>query len=620
MSAPETITGQFLQIVANNPHKVALLERQSDGRWASQSFKEWDERARAIAAALMEDGLAPGDSASIFSFSRREWVEADIGILMTGARTATIYQNLEGDTVHHIIKDARVKVLFVEGPVQLRALFGHDGKADVCPCLTRIVYFQSLQRPPHRPGRPEPPELTIAETVPESRRHMLVSLEEYVRRGRDLLATRHADLEKRIRAIRSDDVAKIVYTSGTTGIPKGALLSHGSLTRVTRNVEQTLGIRAGDTTLLFLPLAHVYAQLLYHVQLRIGFSVAFARSMLTALDDAQSIHPDFFISVPRLFEKIHAGVLAQVEKGGLVKKGIFQWAVDVGNRVSRAIQRGERIPSVLSAQYRLAEQLVFSKLRNRLGGRVRFMISGGAPIEKSILEFFHAAGLLIVEGYGMTENSSLTHHNRIAQFRFGTVGLPLADTETIIADDGEILVRGPGVMKGYLNLEKETTDAIDEGGWLHTGDIGVIDPDGFLRITDRKKDIIVTSGGKNIAPSPIEALLVQTRFISQAVVFGNSRQYLTALVTLDAEATEQWAKDNNVSDINLSECHEIRKAIEAEISTLNQRLQRFETIKQFAIAPREFTIADGEVTPSLKLRRKVIEERYGHLIEKLYRE
>ena len=284
------------------------------------------------------------------------------------------------------------------------------------------------------------------------------------------------------------------------------------------------------------------------------------------------------------------------------------------------MQENKPLPVGLAMQASLANRLVFSKLQKKLGGRVRMMISGGAPLQREIIEFFHAAGLLIVEGYGMTENASLSHHNRIDNYRFGTVGLPLDETDVLIADDGEILVRGPGVMRGYLNLPEETADAIDDGGWLHTGDIGVVDADGFLKITDRKKDIIVTSGGKNIAPAPIEAHLARLSYVSQAVVFGNNRKFLSALITLDQDAVKLWADSKGIPmDMEaLAENNALRKLIDAEIVSLNRRLEQYETIKKFVIAPHEFSIAAGEVTPSLKLRRKVIEQKYGHLIDALY--
>ncbi|MBN2801895.1 MAG: long-chain fatty acid--CoA ligase [Deltaproteobacteria bacterium] len=615
-----TITAQFTDLVTNTPSKIALKERATDGSWSCESFKEWSDRSKAIAAALINDDVKSGDKVAIFSYSRREWLEADMGILMAGGVTATIYQNLEGETVHYIIKDSGAKIIFAEGPVQLKAIFGKDKNVTIPDCLKKIVYFQSTQQPQSRPGKPRPAEINIFEVVPDNKKDILVSFEEYIKKGSKIQREKFEEIESIIKNITPDALAKIVYTSGTTGTPKGAMLTHGGLTSVTFNLDKTLGLRSDDTTLLFLPLAHVYAQLVYHSQMRLGFTIAFARSMLTAIEDAESIKPDFFVSVPRLFEKIYSTVLLNAESGGFIKNEIVLWAQKTGLQVSSLKQNKKSIPRLLNIQYQLADRLVFSKLREKLGGKVRMIISGGAPLQKEIIEFFHAANLLIIEGYGMTENSSLSHYNRIANFKFGTVGLPLDNTEVIIADDGEILLKGEGVMKGYLNQPEETKETIDEAGWLHTGDIGVIDDDNFLKITDRKKNIIVTSGGKNIAPAPIEAMLVQIKFVSQAVVFGDRKKFLTALLTLDTQYTESWAKEHGEDKDDLYKNIHLKRELEAEITAINQNLERYETIKSFVIAKREFTIEDGEVTPSLKLRKKIIEKRYGHLIDELYKD
>lgn len=615
----QTIPGQFLALVERIPDKTALMEKQGDN-WVSTSFKEWEARSRAVAVALINDGVQVQDSVSVFSFSKRQWLEADMGILFCGAKTATIYQNLAGETVDHILNDAQVKVIFVEGPIQLRAIFGENRQHSLPESLTKIVYFENSQRPPSRAGKPARPALSLLETVPEQYRTMVVSFEDYIQNGRELLDVHNDALAQRIAAILPEHVAKVVYTSGTTGMPKGALLSHRNLTSVTADFKETIGLHEAETTLLFLPLAHVYAQLVYHAQVRIGFAIAFAQSMYTAMEDAESVKPNFFISVPRLFEKIYSNIEEKVSQGGLVKKAIFSWAIHVGEDISKRRQYNVPLSASLSVKSKIANKLVFSTLRKKLGGNVRMMISGGAPLQSEIVEFFHAAGLLIIEGYGMTENASLSHHNRITQYKLGTVGLPVRDTEVLIAEDGEILLRSPGNMRGYLNLPKETRETIDDAGWLHTGDIGCVDGDGYLKITDRKKDIIVTSGGKNVAPAPIESLLCQLKYVSQAVVFGNKRQFLTALLTLDADATQLWAAQNGIDGSNESLCQNglLKKHIDNQVISMNQKLEQYETIKKYVIAPREFSIAEGEVTPSLKLRKRIIEQRYGYLIDALY--
>jgi len=614
---PGTIVGLLETRVAEQRDEPALLERRGE-QWVSFSFGEWYERSRAVAAALIAEGVEPGEHVAIYSYSRREWVEADIGVLMARACTTTVYQNLVAESVRYIIEDSKVKIVFAEGPVQLKALFGGD--RGLPANVERVITFLDRQAPMAKPGEAPKAEIAIDEAVPADKRDLVVGYEELVERGRALLAERAAEVDARIAAIEPDDVAKVVYTSGTTGQPKGSMLTHGNLAAVVDNVEADLGIRAGELCLLFLPLAHVYAQLTYHAALRVGFQLAFARSMLTAVDDAGSVRPHFFTSVPRLFEKIHAGLLAKVEAGSPLKQKIFGWSVGVGSRCSAVRQRGGEPGGLLALKEKIATKLVFSKLRDRLGGRIRFAVSGGAPLQKHLLEFFHAAGLLIIEGYGMTENASLSHCNRSYKYKFGTVGKVIDNTQARIAEDGEILIRGPGVMKGYLGLTEATTEAIDEDGWLHTGDVGVVDADGFLTITDRKKDLIVTSGGKNVPPAPIEAALTRIRFVSQALVFGDRRKYLVALMTLDAEYCDQWAVDSGleVRGAELAGDERLVQAVDAEVREINAALDPFSTIKRFALLPREFSMDEGEVTPSLKLKRRVIEKRYAEVIEGLY--
>ncbi|NLN63192.1 MAG: long-chain fatty acid--CoA ligase [Myxococcales bacterium] len=619
MAANETLVFLFAQRLRNTPDKPALMERQGD-HWVAASYKEWNNRSRAIATAMLDDGLEKGETTAIFSYSRREWVEADLATLLAGGVTSTIYHNLAGETVEHILQDAKPRIVFIEGPLQMRALTDASGTRKFPDSVKRIVYFQNRQTPPAPLGKPTPPEISLAEIVPESVRPLLISIEDYVRKGRDRMGDLFETLEQRIANIAPEDTAKIIYTSGTSGQPKGVMLSHANLCSVTTDLPKTVGIRPTDVSLLFLPLAHVYAQLVLHAQLRIGFTLAFARSMLTAVDDAQSLRPDFFVSVPRLFEKIYDTLMAKVDASPPLQRAIFNWASEVGNQVSAQRQQNASPGLALSAKGLLAERLVFSKLKATLGGRIRFMVSGGAALSPALLSFFHAADLLILEGYGMTENASLSHHNHFHRYHFGTVGYALNGVETLIADDGEILLRGPGVMKGYHNLPEDTREAIDDAGWLHTGDIGEIDANGCLKITDRKKDLIVTSGGKNIAPAPIEASLCRLKLINQAMLFGNNKNYVTALITLDNEAAMRWAKEAglDVAEKDLYRTPQIIAAVEAQISSLNASLERYETIKKFAIAPREFSIDKGEMTPSLKLRRKVIAKNFAGLLNTLY--
>lgn len=618
MTTQENLVSLFLGQVAAHGNREALLERRGDA-WGSTSWNEWNDRSRAIAAALVDDGVGAQEHVGLFSYSRRAWVEADIGIQMAGARTVTMYHNVNAETVQYILADAQPKVIFAEGPIQIRLLQGETGQLP--PAIKRVVYFDTSQVPVPRPGENAPDALELSAVLSARQEDKVVSLERYIEMGRAAAVRQLGVVDERIAALRGTDVAKLVYTSGTTGTPKAAMLSHRSLLFVVASVQEGLKMRTSDVMLMFLPLAHVYAQLAYHTMLQVGFTMAFARSMLTAIDDAESVRPHLFITVPRLFEKIHAVALQQVEAAGGIKKVVFNWASAVGGRVSSASQGGKRPGPFLLMQHRLADKLVFSKLKARLGGRIRFIVSGGAPLPRHLNEFFDAAGITIVEGYGMTENASLSHYNRITHRKFGSVGPAIPGVECRIAEDGEILVRGENTMLGYLNKPQDTAEAIDDGGWLHTGDIGFVDSDGFLTITDRKKELIVTSGGKNVPPAPIEAKLTQSRFVTQAVVFGDRRKYLVALLTLDSDYVRLWAKDHGLGPASLEDLVRDPKLIEvmdAEVEAVNAKLDPFSTVKKFRLLPREFTIQDGELTPSLKLKRRVVEQRYRDLIEAMY--
>ncbi len=621
MTKQSTLIELFQQQVSELRDQPALLTRQGPGSdlWREESWVQWNERSRAIAAALIDAGISPDDHVGVFSYSRPEWVEADMGVQMAGARTVTVYHNLTAESVRYIVDDSQTKLIVAEGPIQLRALFDENG--ELPQSVKQVVYIDERQTPLPRPTDPNPAELSLADAVPESKRSALLSLEEFVARGKALLADNPAMLDAPIAGLKSDSVAKVVYTSGTTGMPKGAMLTHRNLLAVVDSVQQGLKLNHDDMVLLFLPLAHVYAQLTYHVAVRVGFSIAFAQSMLTAVEDAQSVKPTFFTTVPRLFEKIHSAVLTAVEEAGGLKKKLFLWASDVGSQVVTLRQQGVEPGGLLAIKYGLANKLVFSKLQARLGGRIRYLISGGAPLAHHICEFFHAANLPILEGYGMTEDASLSHYNRAGNVKFGTVGIPIPGIEVRIAEDGEILIRGPNVMKGYLGKPEATAEVIDEDGWLHTGDIGTEDHESFLTITDRKKAIIVTSGGKNIAPAPIENALTKSRFISQAMVVGDNRKFLIALLALDQDHVRNWAKDKGIpaDDFTaLIERPELKEAVDAELTEVNSHLDSFSTVKKVAFLPRDLTIQDGEITPSLKVKRKVVEKRFADLINDLY--
>jgi long-chain acyl-CoA synthetase len=414
----------------------------------------------------------------------------------------------------------------------------------------------------------------------------------------------------------------IVYTSGTTGPPKGCMMLHKNYVAVIEALEQVEQFHErGEVCLLFLPLAHTYAQLTLYTASRIGFTIAFCADMTRIPEAIGAVRPTTMPSVPRVYEKVHGAVVAQFDAATGAKRRIVDWAVAVGRRASALRREGRNLPPLLAVQHRLAGRLVYSKVKDRLGGRLRFGISGAAPISVEILEFFASLDILILEGYGLTESSSGCSVNRPSRYRFGTVGPPLPGVEVKIAEDGEILMRGDNVFAGYYKEPDATAEALDQEGWLHTGDVGELD-DGFLRITDRKKDLIKTSGGKYVAPQKVEVIFkAVSPYASQIVVHGDTRNYVTALITLDPDAMATWGEQNGMPGASYEEIVTsiaVRDVIAGHIDELNARLERWETIKRFAILPQDLTVEEGDLTPSLKVKRKVVEMKYADTLDRMY--
>lgn len=597
--------------------KTALIYKRN-GRWLEESWEEWWNTSMEIAGGLLSLGLAPQKQVGILAYTSKEWVEVDIGILMCKDIVVTLYQSLLPNTIKYIIEDGELSALFVEDPLQLEKVIKIWEET---PTLQYVIVFYSkkeLERSDEK-GRWK---VDLRDVVPEKYKERVLSLEEFLEKGKDYLKKESQTLEKLIDSIDSDEIARIIYTSGTTGELKGAMLTHKNFIWPVERLDEIFSFTEDDLHLLFLPLAHVYAQTVYTVSIYYGIRTAFAESILKVVDNCSEVRPTFFASVPRLYEKIYSTILTTVKKSGGVKEAIFNWALRVGQAHSKFIQRREEPPFPLKLQFSLADKLVYSKLKEKLGGRIRFMISGGAPLSKEIQEFFHAADLLILEGFGMTEVVPPTNVNRPYNYKFGTVGLPIPGQEVKIAEDGEILFRGGNVMKGYWKKEKETKETIDSEGWLHSGDIGEIDKDGFLKITDRKKEIIITSSGKNIPPQPIENRLKEHPLISQAVIIGNGRKYITALVTLDEEAVVNWASLNNIKFTSIKEIKEepcLKEEIDKLFAKVNSELESFQQIKQYRILDSDFIIGE-ELTPTLKVKRRVVEEKYKGIIESMYEE
>jgi long-chain acyl-CoA synthetase len=598
--APRNVPELFLDRVGKTPGAEAFRHRGPDGGWRSLTWLETEARVRAVASGLRSLGLGAEQVGAILSSTRIEWILADFGILFAGGATSTIYPTSTPEECAFILADSGAAVAFAEDDVQVAKLVSRRGEL---PALRHVVTFD---------GR-------------RSADGWVLTLAELEERGRAWDAAHPAAFEEGAAEVRADALATLIYTSGTTGRPKGVELTHAAWVAQSRAVDE-VGILAhpGVLQLFWLPLAHVFGKMIGTAQLRIGFPTAVDGRIEKLVENLGQVRPTFVCAVPRIFEKVHAKVIANAQAGGAAKAAIFRWAVDVGLEHARLVRAGRRPGRLLAAQRALADRLVFSKVRELFGGRLRFFISGSAPLSKDIAELFDAMGIVILEGYGLTESSAATHVNLPWSRKIGAVGPALPGVETRIAEDGEVLMRGPWNMRGYHALPEETAQALDEDGWLHTGDVGFIDADGFLSITDRKKDLIKTSGGKYVAPTELEAKLkALSPYVSQALVHGDRRNYVTALLTLDAEALQRWAAGRGLGGrrhADLVASGEVRALVQGEVDRLNATLPRFATVKRFALLPREFQESEGEVTPSQKLKRKLIEQRYRAELDALYRD
>ena len=579
------------------PDKVGYMYKK-EGKWIPVKFREATDMVEKIAAGLASLGVTKGDRVALISANRLEWAMTDYATLSLGAMLVPIYPSLLSDQIKYICDDSEAKVLIVADKIQME-------KVDqVHEQLKTVQNFYVFDVPSE--GLKDPWK----------------SFESLMEDGQKFLADKPDYVQNEIAKVEPQDWATIIYTSGTTGEPKGAVLTHSNFLSNVEDALSVIDITSEDVFLSFLPLSHVFERMAGHYLSNYpGATVAYAESIDTVPENMVEIKPTMMVSVPRLYEKMYARILEAVEAGPPLKRKIFYWALKVGSEYIDRVSKKQPIPGGLQFKRNLAYKLVFSKLAERVGGRLRLFVSGGAPLNKEIAEFFGAAGLLILEGYGLTETSPVITVNLPDHFKFGTVGPPLPSVEVKIAEDGEILTRGPHVMVGYYKKEAETREAIDEEGWFHTGDIGIIDEDGFLKITDRKKNIIVTSGGKNVAPQPIENRLIQSPYIEQAVVIGDKRKFCSAVVVGTEDQIIKWAKENNIAFTDYQDLirkPEVKQLLREEIDNLTKDLARYETIKDFFIAPQPFTIETGDLTPSLKVKRRVVEEKYKKEIDAMY--
>jgi long-chain acyl-CoA synthetase len=581
--------------------KPMLMGRCQGGTVEGISSKEIFERIRDVSLGLTSLGMARGDRVALISESRPEWVITDLGIIAGGGVTVPIYPTLSAGQVRYILQDCGARIVVVSTPLQAEKIqeIRHQ-----LPALEALVFI----------------EQAAAGTSPS-----VLSLDDLAARGHSrMMAEWGAGREFRdaARQVQPGDLATIIYTSGTTGEPKGVMLSQGSLVANMFAGADALAVHQDDVALSFLPLSHAFERMVGYIYLLRGVTVVFAESFETIGRDVALVKPTVFTGVPRVYEKMHARVMEKGQSGSAARSVVFRWGTGVAVSRGRAILQGKQPSPLVALQTALADRLVFAKIRAGVGGRLRYLVSGSAPLPVGIAEFFHGVGLKIIEGYGLTETAPILTVNPPAAPRAGTVGRAVPGVELRIAADGEILARGPNLMMGYYNKPEATADAIKDG-WFHTGDIGSIDADGYLAITDRKKDLLVTSGGKKIAPQPIENILKHSPLVAEAVVLGDRRKYAAALIVPEFAALERRLKDLGrppAARAELVTRSDVQALYQEIVDGLNRDLSQFERIKRIAVLPREFSIESGELTPSLKVRRKVVEEKWRDQIEALYAE
>ena len=594
----ETLATMFWSRVERSADRPAQMAKR-DGAWRTLTWHEVGEAAREVALGLIALGRQKGDAVALLSASRAEWVQADFAILSVGGVTVPVYPTYPPELIAYVVNDSGSRTIIVEDPAQLAKVLEAREKM---PGLEHIIVMSGYEAT-------QPPKMVMTWAMLR-------------RLGRDNAAAHASTLAARVSSIKPDDLSSIVYTSGTTGPPKGVMQTHGNHVAAQKAGEACAPVEEGWVHLLFLPLAHSFARLESYIGVYRGLCTAFAENLDKVGDNLKEVRPHFICSVPRVFEKVYAKILAGVEAGPPTKKKIFRWAIGVGREVSRHQQRGQPLPRGLAIKRAIAHKLVFSKLHAALGGRLQWAISGGAPLSRDIAEFFHSAGILILEGYGLTETCPVGTFNQPTKFKFGSVGQVLAGIELKIAADGEILFRGPNIAKGYFKQAEATAEVFEPSGWFHTGDIGRIDEDGFLFITDRKKDLIVTAGGMNIAPQNIENMLKADPFISQAMVYGDRKPYPVALLTLNPDELTKFANEQGILATDSSVIVKHPKVVERVARTVeekNSQLQSYAKIKKFTILPTDFSQEGGELTPTLKVKRKVVSSKYLGEIEELYR-
>ena len=594
-----SIPAAFLARIAETPDREAYRYPVGD-EWRAMTWRQAGERVKAIAAGLRSYRLAREDRVGILSGTRFEWVLIDLGILCAGGATTTVYPSSTAEECAYILDDSSSRFVFAEDAGQVAKL---RSQRAAMPKLEKVIQLDG--------------------TALGSDGDWVTTLAELEAKGAAELAKAPKQIDEICAGVKGTELATLIYTSGTTGKPKGVRLLHECWAYTADAMASVDLIHADDLEYLWLPLSHSFGKVLTSGHVVIGHTQAIDGRIPKLIDNLAIVKPTLMAAAPRIFEKVYNKVVQGAKEGGGMKWRIFQWAVAVGRQVSALQQQGKQPSGLLAMKRKVADKLVFSKLKARFGGRLRLFVSGSAPLSREIAEFFHACGILIVEGYGLTESSAASFVNRPSKFAFGSVGMPMPGTEVKLApEDGEILMRSPGIMNGYHNMAEETAATLTEDGWLRTGDIGEIDDAGFLRITDRKKDLIKTSGGKYVAPQHIEGKIkAACPYVSQVIVHGDRRNFCTALITLDEETIKKWAAGGPLAGKDyqtLVGSAEVAALIQPYIDQVNKQIAKWETVKKFQILPRDLTIEEGELTPSLKVKRKAVEKRYAPMLDKMY--
>jgi long-chain acyl-CoA synthetase len=576
------------------------VEKKMNGVWQGASWNEYYDQSRAVGLGLWSLGIRKGDMVSILSENRLEWLYTDMGALGIGVCVIPVYPTLVSEEIEYIINNSESKIILPENKAQLKKVLEI---IDKCPSIEKIIVMEEQDAT----GHPK-----------------VMSFKALTELGRKKYAGDPSLFEKLSKEVTVDDLATIVYTSGTTGLPKGAMISHGNVFWVVQALDNMRPHFASDKDVLvaFLPLSHVFQRIPGHFYaMYCGITTSYAESIDTLLVDFEEKRPTMILAVPRVCEKVYQKIMAQVKEQSAFKQKVFYWGQKVGDRISQLRETHKPIPSILKLKYKVAYAIIFKKLQDKLGGRVTWMTAAGAPTAPEIIRFFNAAGITVIQGYGMTETTAPASMQSLGDFRIGTTGKPLPGQDIKIAEDGEILIKGGNVMKGYWKLPDETKEVFTPDGYLMSGDIGKFDDEGNLLITDRKKDLLITSGGKNIAPQKIENMFKSDPLFTQFIVIGESKKYLSALCNINLEEAARLAKEESITfnnPANLLENQKFLDIVQKHVDECNTHLAKYESIKSIRIVKNDFSQEGGELTPSLKLKRKVVLEKYGHLIDEMY--